>query len=45
MKNKQISKIIFEKIRKPIAPVSIIFKDKKDKRVKNFDYKKELEKY
>jgi hypothetical protein len=42
---KTTSHDMFQSIRKPTAPPSSIMKNRKDKRVKKFDYKKELEHY
>ena len=39
------NKYTYDSIRKPIAPPSSVMKDKKEKRVKKFDYQKELLNY
>lgn len=45
-KHKQMSALeIFNSIRKPAVPVGGAMKNKQDKRVKKFDYRKELDRY
>lgn len=46
MKVKQLSSLeIFNSIRKPAVPVGGAMKNKQEKRVKKFDYRKELDIY
>lgn len=45
MKNKELSLKIFNSIRKEIPPPTVWYKNKKDKRIHKFDYKKQLDEY